>query len=103
MSRAASSGGGRSSLGYLFEPEEIFPIHRFKSNRKTEKPSEDHIVPPPKDGKVMTCDEADQREPPYQAPPKREEDSNPIVSHRPASIIYHTNQSGNNSGLLITR
>ncbi|KAF7017673.1 hypothetical protein CFC21_031077 [Triticum aestivum] len=102
MSRAGSSGGGRSSLGYLFEPDEIFPIRRFKSNQETEKPSEDSIVMQPQDDKVMTGDEADHQEPPYQAPPKREEVSNPIVSHRPASIIYHTNQSGNNTGLLIT-
>jgi SPIRAL1-like protein len=100
MSRAGSSGGGRSSLGYLFEPEEMFPIHTIKlsSQEITEKPSEDSIVL--QDDKV-TGDEAAQ-EPPYHAPPKREEDSNPIVSHRPASIIYHTNHSGSNSGLLIT-
>uniref|UniRef100_A0ACD5UEJ5 Uncharacterized protein n=1 Tax=Avena sativa TaxID=4498 RepID=A0ACD5UEJ5_AVESA len=100
MSRAGSSGGGRSSLGYLFEPEETFPIHRIKlsSQETTGKTSEDSIVL--QDDKV-TGDEAEQ-EPPYHAPPKREEDSNPIVSHRPASIIYHTNHSGNNSGLLIT-
>jgi SPIRAL1-like protein len=101
MSRAGSSGGGRSSLGYLFEPEEMFPIHRIKlsSQQATEKPSEDSIVL--QDDKVTTGDEAE-LEPPYNAPPKREEDSNPIVSHRPASIIYHTNHSGSNSGLLIT-
>ncbi|KAK1684909.1 hypothetical protein QYE76_045757 [Lolium multiflorum] len=101
MSRAGSSGGGRSSLGYLFEPEEMFPIHRIKlsSQQATAKPSEDSIVL--QDDKVTTGDEAE-LEPPYNAPPKREEDSNPIVSHRPASIIYHTNHSGSNSGLLIT-
>ncbi|CAM0903236.1 unnamed protein product [Alopecurus aequalis] len=100
MSRAGSSGGGRSSLGYLFEPEEMFPIHTIKlSNQETtEKRSEDGIIL--QDDKVIG-DEAKQ-ELPYPAPPKREEDSNPIVSHRPASIIYHTNHSGSNSGLLIT-
>lgn len=98
MSRAGSSGGGRSSLGYLFEPDEkTTPIH-------TEKAQENSGT---QDGKIAV-DEADQ-EP---SPPKREdsrrigshrpEDSNPIVSHMPASNIYHTNQSGNNSGLLIT-
>ena len=100
MSRAGSSGGGRSSLGYLFEPEEMFPIHKIKlsNQRATEKRSEDSIV---LQGIKVIGHEAEQ-EPPYPAPPKREEDSNPIVSHRPASIIYHTNHSGNNSGLLIS-
>ena len=96
MSRAGSSGGGRSSLGYLFEPEEMLPIHGIKlaNQETTQKPSEDSSVL--QEDKVIG-DEADQ-----DAPPKREEDSNPIVSHRPASIISHTNYSGNNAGLLIT-
>uniref|UniRef100_A0A0D9ZPM0 Uncharacterized protein n=1 Tax=Oryza glumipatula TaxID=40148 RepID=A0A0D9ZPM0_9ORYZ len=101
MSRACrgeSSGGGRSSLGYLFEPEreDIIPDHSTKSVQGTNKAPKGNIVL----GDKMASDEADQEH--QAAAPLKKEDSNPIVSSRSASNIYHTNQVGNNSGLLIT-
>uniref|UniRef100_J3M0N0 Protein SPIRAL1-like 5 n=1 Tax=Oryza brachyantha TaxID=4533 RepID=J3M0N0_ORYBR len=101
MSRACrgeSSGGGRSSLGYLFEPdpEDFVPDHSTKSIQETNKAPKINIV---LEDKMASSNEADQE---HQATPMKKEDSNPIVSNRSASNIYHTNQLGNNSGLLIT-
>uniref|UniRef100_A0A0D9W8H5 Protein SPIRAL1-like 5 n=1 Tax=Leersia perrieri TaxID=77586 RepID=A0A0D9W8H5_9ORYZ len=100
MSRACrgeSSGGGRSSLGYLFEPEpeDIAPDHSTKSTREINKSPKDNII----FGYKMANEEADQE---IQVAPLKKEDSNPIISNRAASNIYHTNNVGNNSGLLIT-
>ncbi|XP_062185738.1 protein SPIRAL1-like 4 [Phragmites australis] len=97
MSRGGSYGGGRSSLGYLFEPEEITPYHPAKSNQETEKTPADNNSSV-KDDK-MIADEADRE--PHPAPPTKQ-DSNPIVSQRPACNVYHTRQPSHNSGLLIT-
>ncbi|PUZ48569.1 hypothetical protein GQ55_7G255300 [Panicum hallii var. hallii] len=97
-----SSGGGRSSLGYLFEPEETNPYHATaKSNQETEKTTDSNRSSG-KDENKMIGAEADQ-EPPQLPPPKREV-SNPILSSsRPPCNIYHTSQlSYNNSGFLIS-
>ncbi|RLM65681.1 hypothetical protein C2845_PM16G17430 [Panicum miliaceum] len=103
MSRGGmSSGGGRSSLGYLFEPEETNPYHTTaKSNQETEKTTDTNRSSA-KDENKMIGAEADQ-EPPQLPPPKREA-SNPILSSsRPPCNIYHTSQlSYNNSGFLIS-
>ncbi|KAL6651252.1 hypothetical protein ACP70R_010177 [Stipagrostis hirtigluma subsp. patula] len=99
MSRGGSSGGGRSSLGYLFEPVEIISYHTPKSKQEAEKniSADDHSSAK---GDKMIADEGDQ-EPLHPVPPPKKEDSNPIVSHRPCNI-YHTSQLSYNSGLLIT-
>ncbi|KAL6882688.1 hypothetical protein ACP4OV_011378 [Aristida adscensionis] len=110
MSRGGSSGGGRSSLGYLFEPVETVSYHTMAakpSNQETEKAQADDDNSSVKNDKVI-ADEADQgphQEAPHPAPappPKKKEESNPIVSHRPPCNIYHTSQLNYNSGLLIT-
>jgi protein SPIRAL1 and related proteins len=101
MSRAGSSGGGRSSLSYLFEPEEITPYDTTKSNQGTGETSVNRSSSG-KDDK-MTSGEADQVPPAVTPAPAKKEASNPIVSsHRPPCNIYHTSQLSHNSGLLIT-
>jgi protein SPIRAL1 and related proteins len=102
MSRAGSSGGGRSSLSYLFEAEEITRYDTTKSNQGTEKTSVNRSSSG-KDDK-MTSGEADQVPPVVIPAPTKKEASNPIVSssHRPPCNIYRTSQSSHNSGLLIT-
>ncbi|PAN39714.1 hypothetical protein PAHAL_7G263400 [Panicum hallii] len=97
-----SSGGGRSSLGYLFEPEETNPYHTTaKSNQETEKTTDTNRSSA-KDENKMIGAEADQESP--QLPPPKREVSNPILSSsRPPCNIYHTSQlSYNNSGFLIS-
>jgi SPIRAL1-like protein len=103
MSRGGSSGGGRSSLGYLFEPEEITSYHSAKSNQETKNTSESSSSTPVTKDEKMTACETDQDELPVVIPsPEKKEVSNPIVSsHRPCNI-YHTSQLSHNSGLLIT-
>ncbi|CAL5030458.1 unnamed protein product [Urochloa decumbens] len=105
MSRGAmSSGGGRSSLGYLFEPEETTLHHRTaKSNQETEKVTPGTNNSSVKNDNKLVGAEAD-REPLQQVPPPKREVSNPILSSsRPPCNIYHTSQlSYNNSGFLIT-
>ncbi|CAL5069524.1 unnamed protein product [Urochloa decumbens] len=107
MSRGAmSSGGGRSSLGYLFEPEESALHHTTaKSNQETEKVTltPDTNSSSVKDDSKMIGAEAD-LEPPQQLRPPKREVSNPILSsNRTPCNIYHTSQlSYNNSGFLIT-
>ncbi|KAG2568217.1 protein SPIRAL1-like 4 [Panicum virgatum] len=103
MSRGGmSSGGGRSSLGYLFEPEETTPYHTTAKSIPETVKTPDTNRSSAKDENKMTVAEADQ-EPPQLPPPKREV-SNPILScSRPPCNIYHTSQlSYNNSGFLIT-
>jgi len=103
MSRGGmSSGGGRSSLGYLFEPEETTPYHTTAKSIPETGKTPDTNRSSAKDENKMTVAEADQ-EPPQLPPPKREV-SNPILScSRPPCNIYHTSQlSYNNSGFLIT-
>ncbi|RCV35062.1 hypothetical protein SEVIR_7G220700v4 [Setaria viridis] len=98
-----SSGGGRSSLGYLFQPEETSPYHTTaKSNQETEKTTPDTNSSSVKDDNKMIGAGAD-KEPPQLPPPNREV-SNPILSsNRSPCNIYHTSQlSYNNSGFLIT-
>ncbi|CAL5025841.1 unnamed protein product [Urochloa decumbens] len=99
-----SSGGGRSSLGYLFEPEETALHHTTaKSNQEAEKVTPDTNSSSVKDDSKIIGAEAD-REPLKQLPPPKGEVSNPIItSNRPPCNIYHTSQLGyNNSGFLIT-
>nr|CAB3485514.1 unnamed protein product [Digitaria exilis] len=97
-----SSGGGRSSLGYLFEPEETALYHTAaKSNHETEKVADTNSIGVKDDGKTISGAEADQ-EPPQLPPPKREV-SNPILSSNiPPCNIYRTSKSSCNAGLLIT-
>ncbi|CAN6249827.1 unnamed protein product [Urochloa humidicola] len=102
MSRGAmSSGGGRSSLGYLFEPEEINLHHKTaKSNQKDEKTpgTKNKCV---KDDNKMIGAEIDQE--PQQLPPPKREVSNPILSSNRPCNIYHTSQlRSNSSRFLIT-
>ncbi|RLM73250.1 hypothetical protein C2845_PM15G19360 [Panicum miliaceum] len=69
-----SSGGGRSSLGYLFEsePEETTLYHTTaKSNQETEKTPDTNSCSVKDDNKMIGA-EADQ-EPPQLPPPKRED------------------------------
>ncbi|GJN26661.1 hypothetical protein PR202_gb14610 [Eleusine coracana subsp. coracana] len=100
MSRRGSSGGGQSSLSYLFEPEEIITHHVNKSSQETKKTTMTNSNSL-KDDKV-TAGEANQEPPVIPAAPKKEV-SDPIVSsHRPPCNIYHTSQLSHNSGLLIT-
>ncbi|CAN6236004.1 unnamed protein product [Urochloa humidicola] len=105
MSRGAmSSGGGRSSLGYLFEPEETALHHTTAiSNQETEKVTPDTNSSSVKDDSKMVGAEAGQ-EPLQQLPHPKREVSNPILSsNRPPCNIYHTSQlSYNSSGFLIT-
>lgn len=101
MSRRGSSGGGRSSLSYLFEPDEITPYHTAKSNHETKNTSGNNssVVSDDK----MTAGITNQEQPPVIPAPPKKEISNPIVSsHRPPCNIYHTSQLSHNSGLLIT-
>ncbi|TVU16059.1 hypothetical protein EJB05_39607 [Eragrostis curvula] len=99
MSRGGSSGGGRSSLSYLFEPEEFTSYQTCKSKQETEKTL--RISSGVKDDK-MIAGEADQELQVIPSPPKKEV-SNPIVpSHMLPFNIYHTSQLNHNSGLLIT-
>jgi len=104
MSRGGSSGGGRSSLSYLFEPEETILYHPHttaKSNQETKKSPDTNSSNVKDDIKAIGAEAV--QEPPHPPPPKREV-SNPILSsHKPPCNIYHTSQlSYNNSGLLIT-
>jgi len=106
MSRGGmSSGGGRSSLGYLFEPEETTtPYHTMaKSIPKTVKTPDINRSSAKDENKMMGA-EADQAQEPPLLPPLKREASNPILSSsRPPCNIYHTGQlSSNNSGFLIT-
>jgi SPIRAL1-like protein len=99
MSRGGSSGGGRSSLSYLFEPEEtiLYRTHTTaKSNLETKKSPDTNSSSVKDDNKAIGAEAV-------HSPPKREV-SNPILSsHKPPCNIYHTSQlSHNNSGLLIT-
>ncbi|CAN6240588.1 unnamed protein product [Urochloa humidicola] len=96
MSRGAmSSGGGRSSLGYLFEPEETTLYHKtVKSNQEADKMNS------VKDDNKMIGAEVDQE--PQQLPPPKKEVSNPILSSNRPCNIYHTSQSSNSSRFLIT-
>jgi protein SPIRAL1 and related proteins len=96
MSRGGSSGGGRSSLSYLFEPEETVLYRTRTSNQETEKAPDTNsgCVKQDDDEKKAVGTEA------VHSPPKREV-SNPILSsHKPPCNIYHTGQLS--SGLLIT-
>ncbi|NP_001148748.1 nitrilase-associated protein [Zea mays] len=96
MSRGGSSGGGRSSLSYLFEPEETVLYRTRTSNQETEKAPDTNsgCVKQDDDEKKTVGTEA------VHSPPKREV-SNPILSsHKPPCNIYHTGQLS--SGLLIT-
>jgi SPIRAL1-like protein len=106
MSRGAmSSGGGRSSLGYLFEPEDTSPYHTAaKSNRETEKTTPDINSSSVKDDNKMIGVGAGAGQEPPQLPPHKREVSNPILSSNKSPCnIYHTSQlSNNNSGFLIT-
>ncbi|KAG8044551.1 hypothetical protein GUJ93_ZPchr0060g7197 [Zizania palustris] len=95
MSRGGSSGGGRSSLGYLFEPEKTTPNYSTRSVQDAEKSPERNNAP----GDKVTTDEADQEQ---HAAPLKKDNSNPIVSHGSASNIYYTSQLSKNSGLFIT-
>ncbi|KAG2574194.1 hypothetical protein PVAP13_7KG310200 [Panicum virgatum] len=106
MSRGGmSSGGGRSSLGYLFEPEETTtPYHTMaKSIPKTVKTPDINRSSAKDENKMMGA-EADQAQEPPLLPPLKREASNPLLSSsRPPCNIYHTGQlSSNNSGFLIT-
>ncbi|GJN01982.1 hypothetical protein PR202_ga19288 [Eleusine coracana subsp. coracana] len=100
MSRRGSSGGGQSSLSYLFETEEINMHHTAKSNQETKKTTMTNSNSFNDD--MVTAGEANQ-EPPVIPAPSKKEVSNPIVSsHRPPCNIYHTSQLSHNSGLVIT-
>ena len=104
MSRGGSSGGGRSSLSYLFEPEETTVLYRThttaKSNQETEKAPDTNSSRVKDDKKAIGAEAV--QEPPHPHPPQREV-SNPILSsHKPPCNIYHTSQLSYNSGLLIT-
>ncbi|CAD6259904.1 unnamed protein product [Miscanthus lutarioriparius] len=105
MSRGGSSGGGRSSLSYLFEPEETTILYRThtaaKSNQESEKAPDSNSSSVKDDIKAIRAEAV--QEPPHPPPPQREV-SNPILSsQKPPCNIYHTSQlSYNNSGLLIT-
>ncbi|OEL14162.1 hypothetical protein BAE44_0024820 [Dichanthelium oligosanthes] len=109
MSRGglSSSGGGRSSLGYLFEPEET-TLYRTtaKSNQETEKtPDTNSSISVKDDSKVVGAEtEQEPRQGSQLLPPPKKEVSNPILSsNRPPCNIYHTSQlSYNNSGFLMT-
>ncbi|PVH35746.1 hypothetical protein PAHAL_7G263400 [Panicum hallii] len=95
-----SSGGGRSSLGYLFEPEETNPYHTTaKSNQETEKTTDTNRSSA-KDENKMIGAEADQESP--QLPPPKREVSNPILSSsRPPCNIYHTSQTDHRRGYAV--
>ncbi|KAF8702551.1 hypothetical protein HU200_032935 [Digitaria exilis] len=104
MSRGAmSSGGGRSSLGYLFEPEETALYHTAaKSNHETEKIADTNSIGVKDDDKTTIGGAEADQEPP-QLPPQKREASNPILScNIPPCNIYRTSKSSCNSGLLIT-
>lgn len=101
MNREGSSGGGRSSLGYLFEPETTLYRTTAKSHQEAEKtPGTNTNTTFVRDDKKTIGAEADQ-ELPRHGPPKREV-SNPILSSHGPCNIYHTSQLTYNSGLLIT-
>ncbi|KAJ1272358.1 hypothetical protein BS78_06G195900 [Paspalum vaginatum] len=102
MNRGGSSGGGRSSLGYLFEPETTLYRRTARPNQEAEKTTPDTNGTCVEDGKKTSGAEADQ-EPLHHHHHLKREVSNPILSsHRPPSNIYRTSQLSQNSGFLIS-
>ncbi|KAG2574195.1 hypothetical protein PVAP13_7KG310200 [Panicum virgatum] len=104
MSRGGmSSGGGRSSLGYLFEPEETTtPYHTMaKSIPKTVKTPDINRSSAKDENKMMGA-EADQAQEPPLLPPLKREASNPLLSSsRPPCNIYHTGQTDHRQGYAV--